>query len=525
MKCEKTHKPGFVSLVGAGPGDIGLFTLRGVERLKSADVVVYDYLANEKLLNYCKPDCHCIYVGKKAAAHTLSQESINTLMVGYSQEGKTVVRLKGGDPFIFGRGGEEALHLLREGVAFEVVPGITAGIAGPAYAGIPLTHRALSSSVSFITGHESAEKSHSSIDWHGIARGSETLVFYMGVKNLPTIMDKLKTHGRSGDTPVAIIQWGTQNFQKTITGTVGSLSDVAQTHGIKPPAVVVVGEVVQLREKIRWFDKKPITGKRIVVTRSRTQASELSRALHEKGAVVEEFPTIDISPVDDLSRLDTSLQELHRYSWIIFTSVNGVELFFRRLFDGKTTEAGNAERDSRALAGVKIAVIGSATAEAVRKYGVVPDLVPRQFTSVGIIEAFDTYNIAITGQSILLPGSEIAGDYLPEKLKEMGADVESVPVYRNRKPDYSAEQVKALMRPLPHLVTFTSSSTVTHFVEIINGAGMADLLYRIRGASIGPVTSDTAKELGIPVAVEAGMHTIEGLVHSIEEFIKKEGAV
>jgi len=520
MKLQGKDKEGFVSLIGAGPGDQELFTLRGVKRLQEADVVIYDYLANEELLRYCKPECKRIYVGKKAGTHTFAQEDINELIAAHGREGKAVVRLKGGDPFLFGRGGEEVLYLAEAGIAFEVVPGITAGIAGPAYAGIPVTHRELSSSVAFITGHESSEKAESTIDWQGIAGGADTLVFYMGVKNLPTIMQKLKKYGKSGGTPVGVVRWGTYNVQTTITGTIDTITEEADRSGLKPPALIIVGEVVNLREKMRWFDARPLTGKRIVVTRSRTQASKLTAALQEKGADVIEFPTIEITPMEDYSGLDRALKELETYSWIIFTSVNGVRFFFERLI--KVDMTGQRVRDVRRLGGIKLGVIGSATAEAVRGYGLVPDLVPSTFTSVGTIEAFKEHRIELAGQNILLPGSEISGAYIPENLREMGANVDVVPVYQNKKPQYTENNVESLFSSSPNLVTFTSSSTVKNLVEIFAGMGKRELVHSIRGASIGPMTSDAARELGVPVVLEAETHTIEGLVRAVEGYLTNE---
>lgn len=518
MKSDNTGKAGFVSLVGAGPGDPGLFSLKGARRLEQADIVIYDYLANLKLLSYCRSGCERIYVGKKAGAHTLSQEEINRLILRHAEEGKRVVRLKGGDPFVFGRGGEEALYLAEAGIPFDVVPGVTAGIAAAAYAGIPVTHRELASSLAFVTGHESADKGEPSIDWKKTAGGADTLVFYMGVKNLTFITEQLQKYGRSGDTPAAIVRWGTFNSQKTVTGTVATIAAEAAAQNIKPPALIVVGPVVALRDSLRWFDNRPLSGKRIVVTRSRTQASKLSEVLEEKGAEVAEFPTIDILPLKDQSGLDSALGRIRSYSWIIFTSVNGVDLFFRRLHE-LGSSAGN---DARALAGIRFAVIGGATAETLRGYGVRPDLMPESFTSEGTVEAFQKEKIGLTGAKVLMPGSDISRDYIPVHLREMGADVEPVPVYRNVRPSYTPEEIEELFHPAPFLVTFTSSSTVANFVEIIEGQGRPDLLKTVRGVSIGPVTSGTAAELGVPIAAEAEIHTIDGLVAAVEKLVREK---
>ena len=507
-------KKGKVFLIGAGPGDEGLFTLKGVECLRRADVVIFDYLANEQLLDYCPEKCERIYVGKKAGSHTLTQDGINTLMVELAGKGRIVARLKGGDPFIFGRGGEEALELARNGIDFEIVPGITAATAVAAYAGIPLTHRRLSSSVALITGHQASDKTESSVDWQKVSHGADTLVIYMGVNNLASIVSELQRGGKPGTTPVALIRWGTTSTQQTLTGTLENILEVVEGNDFKPPGLIIVGEVVSLREEIQWFENRPLLGKRIIVTRSRKQASILSHTLKELGAGVVEFPTIDIRPKADLSGLDRVFKDLGSFDWIVFTSTNGVQIFFERLFD--------AGYDSRALSGIRIAVIGSETGAAVGSYGISPDLVPESFTSEAVVGAFKALKADYTGERILLPGSEIAREHIPKELSAMGAEVLCIPIYTNSRPDYSGDYLDEVFGETHDLVTFTSSSTVSNLVDILIHGGREKYIKKLRGASIGPVTSGTAAELEVPILVEANQHTIAGLSESILNFFKRE---
>ena len=358
---------GKVYLVGAGPGDPGLLTLRGREVLERAEVVIYDYLANEEFLKYAPPRSEKIYVGKKGGDHTLSQQGINELLVEKGRE-KVVVRLKGGDPFVFGRGGEEAQVLVAEDIPFEVVPGVTAAISVPAYAGIPLSHRDITAGMAFVTGHERRDAGTSKIAWDKIATGIGTLVFFMGVKNLPEICTNLVRHGRSSDTPVAVIRWGTTPAQQTVTGTLGDIVEKVREAGLKPPAITVVGEVVRLREELNWFESRPLFGKRIIVTRAREQASDFKAALSDLGADCIEFPTIEIAPPPSWEPLDTAVRNLSTYDWAIFTSVNGVKFFLERLKACRL--------DVRELKGVRLAAIGPRTAEALEDTGLTPDLVP-----------------------------------------------------------------------------------------------------------------------------------------------------
>ena len=362
---------GMVYLVGAGPGDYKLISVKAMEYIKEADTIVYDRLADDRLLAYARPDAEMVYVGKASSAHTMQQEDINQLLVDKAKEGKIVVRLKGGDPFVFGRGGEEALKLVENGLPFEIVPGITSAVAVPAYAGIPVTHRGVATSFAVITGHEDPAKEQSAMRWDKLATAVDTLVFLMGVENLPHITDKLIEHGRPAATPAAVIRWGTKPEQRVLVTTVGQAARVVAEQGIKPPAIFIVGDVVNLRSQLAWFDKKPLFGKTVLVTRAREQASVLTAKLEALGAQCIEAPAISIIPPPDYAGLDAAIEGLGGFDWLILTSVNGVDHFFARL-----TKAG---RDTRSLAGVKIAAIGIQTAERLRGYGVTADIVPAEF--------------------------------------------------------------------------------------------------------------------------------------------------
>ncbi len=513
INMKNNQNSGMVYLIGAGPGDAGLITLKGVECIKKADVVVYDYLVNEELLKYCREGCEKIYVGKKAKDHTLSQPEINSLLREKAKNGGIVARLKGGDPFVFGRGGEEALDLAAQDIKFEVVPGVTAAVAALAYAGIPITHRCIASTATLITGHEDPSNGTSDINWEMISKGVGTLVFYMGVNNLERIVSNLNKHGRPGETPAALIRLGTLNRQETLTGTLNNIVKRARERNFKPPALIVAGEVINLREKLRWFDKRPLFGKKIIITRSRKQASTLSKSLRELGAVVIEFPTIAIQPVEDFSELDKTIGEIDTFSWVVFTSVNGVDMFFDRL--------SGLWRDSRALNSVRIAVIGKGTADALWRFGLKPDLTPETFTSEGTVEAFKAIKEDYTSERVLLPSSEIARDYIPRELAKMGAEVVTVPVYLNLVPGYSEETISDAFKDDPDLVTFSSSSTVSNLVGILRKHNKDHFIARIKGASIGPVTTKTAENAGISIVVDAAEHTIPGLVYSILEYFKK----
>jgi uroporphyrinogen III methyltransferase/synthase len=497
---------GKVYLVGAGPGDPDLITVKGAACLKEADVVIYDFLAAPKLLRYMRPDAEAIYVGKKGGDHTLPQDKINDLIVAKAKAGHTVVRLKGGDPFIFGRGGEEAEELVAAGVAFEVVPGVTSAIAAPAYAGIPLTHRRYNTSVAFITGHEDPTKEISTINWSKLATAVGTLVFLMGVKNLPVITEKLMAAGRDPKTPVALVRWGTTPQQVTVTGTLETIVAAVQAADLKPPAIIVVGEVIQVRETLNWFEKRPLLGKTVVVTRARAQASDLVDRLSSLGADCLECPTIKVVPPEDWSALDVAIDKLHTYDWLVFTSVNGVSFFFERLYD--------KGKDVRALKDVRTAAIGPATAKRLAEFGLKSDIVPETYQAESIIEAFDKEPMA--GKRVLLPRAQEARPVLPVELRKMDAVVDEIAVYRT---EQATDNVDVLITRLEEgaidVVTFTSSSTVSNFKALLPPERFKALMKGVTVASIGPITTDTAKELGFKVDITAEAFTIPGLCEAI----------
>ena len=488
-----------VYLIGAGAGDVGLLTIKAVEILKKAEVVIYDRLADEKILNYA-PEAKKIYVGKSSGQHTFTQEKINKILVEEGKNKKVVVRLKGGDPFVFGRGGEECLYLRENGVEFEIISGVTSAISVPAYAGIPVTHRGIATSFAVVTGHEDPTKAESTINWKNLSTGVDTLIFLMGIANLAKITEKLIENGRDKDTPAAIIENGTKFSQKVLVTTLENAADEILEKNIKPPAIFIVGEVVKLREKINWFEKKVLFGKKILNTRARLQASKLTKKLEELGAEVIEFPTIKITnPTDNYKKMDFAIKNLQKYDWIIFTSTNGVEKFFERL---------NAfNLDSRAI-NAKIAVIGSATAEKLKNFGIIADLVPKEFFAESLIESFKN----ISAKEILIVRAEKARDILPEELKKFGAEVEVVPAYKTISAVENVENVKNLLNEGKiDFITFTSSSTVENFVQAVG----AENLKKVKKAAIGPITAQTLKNFGIDADIIAKKFTIEGLVDEI----------
>ncbi len=503
---HSNNKNGKVFLVGAGPGDPGLITVKGADCIARADVVVYDYLASPTLLAHANPDAEMIYVGKKGGDHTLPQDGINALIVEKAKQGNMVARLKGGDPFIFGRGGEEAEVLIAAGIPFEVVPGVTAAIGASAYAGIPLTHRDYTSDVAFVTGHEDPTKAESSVDWHALATGIGTLVFFMGVKNLPAIAANLVANGRSADTPAAVIRWGTTPKQKTVTATLGTIVDEARAAGIKAPAIIIVGGVVNLRKTMQWFEKRPLMGRRIVVTRAREQASDLVQRLAEYGAECIQFPTIQVVPPPDWTELDRAIMTLEQYSWIVFTSVNGVDFFFRRLFENGL--------DVRALGHIKTAAIGPSTADRLRTWGLKSDIIPESYRAESVVEAFA--DKPVKGSRILLPRAMEARSVLPEELARMGALVDEVTAYETRQAENRATDLIArLTERTIDMVTFTSSSTVKNFHRLLPPDQVDRLMDGVCIASIGPITSQTARDLGLSVTIEADTYTIPGLIQAI----------
>jgi uroporphyrinogen III methyltransferase/synthase len=499
---------GIVYLIGAGPGDPGLLTLKGQACIARADVVVYDYLAAPALLAHAAPTAQRIYVGKQGGDHTLSQEAINRLIVDHARAGKTVARLKGGDPFIFGRGGEEAEELVAAGVAFEVVPGVTSAVAAAAYAGIPLTHRDHTATLAFVTGHEDPAKEASNIDWKALATGIGTLVFFMGVKNLPRIVERLLAHGMPPERPVALIRWGTTTRQQTVTGTLATIVERVRAAGLKAPAITVVGEVVRLRERLQWFEKRPLLGRTVVVTRAREQASELVERLGDLGAETLECPTIRVTPPESWEALDAAIARLKDFRWVVFTSVNGVRFFFERL--------AHHGLDTRALGHLRTAVIGPATATALATHGLRSDLVPESYRAEAVVEAFR--GEALAGESVLLPRAAEARDVLPAELRRMGARVDDIAAYRTVvAAEEAAELIRRLERGEVDLVTFTSSSTVKNFKGLLPPERVDGLMQGVQVASIGPITTETAENLGFRVDVSAGTFTIPGLVQAIQD--------
>ncbi len=496
-----------VYLVGAGPGDPGLITVKGLECIKKADVIVYDRLASPRLLSYAKPDVELIFVGKSPDRHVMRQEEINQVLVDKAKDNKVVTRLKGGDPCVFGRGGEEAEVLFGEGIPFEFVPGITSAISVPQYAGIPVTHREFTASFAVITGNEDPNKDESTIDWSKIATAHGTLVFLMGMGNLSKIVAKLMENGRAAITPIALIRWGTRPEQETLTGTLETIVEKAQAADFKNPAIIIVGEVVTLRDKLKWFENKPLFGKRILVTRSRNQASDFSKKIEELGGEPFEFPTIEIKEPDYL-QLDMAMQKIRAYNWIIFTSVNGVEYFFKRM--------GELKIDIRALANASICAVGPKTQELLEAKGLVVQYIPGEYKAEAILEVLK--DKVKPGDKVLLPRADIARKVLPQTLREMGAEVDDVVTYITSKSNSQAQLLRQLLEDgAIHVVTFTSSSTVKNMVEMLNleKEELAKLLKNVLVVSIGPITSATAEELGIRVDVQAKEYTIDGLVSAI----------
>ncbi len=497
-----------IYLVGSGPGDTGLFTVKGVRCLEEADAVVYDRLAPEALLKHTRPEAERIYVGKRPGNPTMSQEEINGLLVELGRAGKTVVRLKGGDPYIFGRGGEEALALIEASLPFEVVPGVTSGVAAPAYAGIPVTHRNVSTSVAFVTGHEDPTKGRSDVDWARIANGADTLVLYMGVGRLKEISTELVAAGRSPETPVACVRWGTIPEQRTVTGTLEDIAGRVEEAGLKPPAITVVGDVVALREAgLDWYERRPLFGRRVVVTRARAQAGELSVELERLGAEVYEFPTIEIRAPEDFGPLDAAIRELDSFGWIVFTSVNGAESFFERLR--------HHGLDLRAVPRrAKIAAIGPATAEKIEEVGLRVDIVPEEYRAESLIEALEDDPLA--GERVLIPRAKVAREILPEKLREAGAEVVVPPAYESVPSSEGKDELTGRLEVGEiDCVTFTASSTVENFVGALGAEEAVRLLAGARVACIGPVTAETARKHGLRVDAEAEEYTIPGLVAAV----------
>lgn len=498
-----------VYLIGAGPGDPGLFTLKGKAALHEADVVIYDALANDDLLTHARPEAERIYVGKVAGDHALSQCQINALIIAKAKEGKIVARLKGGDPYIFGRGGEEAEELLEAKVPFEEIPGISSTIAGPAYAGIPLTHRSFASSVTLITGHEDPTKPGSLHNWEALARSASTLVFVMGMKNLPEISKNLIAAGLHRSTLAALVHRATTARHRSLVATLADLPARAVAEGFENPSVIVVGGVVSLHDKLNWFEQKPLLGKGIVVTRAREQASSLAALLADLGADVLQFPTIDIHPLDNYGPVDASIATLSTWHWLVFTSVNGVKHFWRRL--------AHAHLDTRALHGLKVAAIGPATANALRDRGVAPDFIPTAYVAEGVVQGMLALGMA--GQRILLPRAREARDVLPHELRKAGAQVDVLPVYETRPAESRKDEVmERLAERRIHCVTFGSSSTVDNFLSLVSAETLR-AHPEVKLAAIGPITAQTLEKHGLPCHIQPNEYTIPALVDALREHL------
>ncbi len=494
-------------MVGAGPGDPGLLTLRAAAVLGNADVLLYDALASDPIVAFAPPKCERIFVGKRGGDHAMPQEEIEALMIAFAREGKRVVRLKGGDPFVFGRGGEEAQALHAAGIPFEIVPGISSALAAPAYAGIPATHRDFNPVLTIATGHEDPTKAESTIDWAELAGPHRTLVLLMAMSNLAAICERLIARGRAPETPVAVIQDGTRPTQRTVTGTLASIADAAQRAGMNAPAIVVIGDVVTLREELRWYDRTPLFGKRVLITRPAQQAHEFARALHARGVEPILASTIAIVPPDAPLLAHRAIDELASYTWIVFTSQNGVDAFFDRL-DGLGA-------DARYLGAVKVAAIGSRTAERLRERGVRADLVPEAFVSEEIARAL--IEATREGDRLLIYRAQEARDVLPRMLEEADRKPHVVAAYKTIV-DVDPQFAQKVARS--DVLTFTSASTVRGYVELLGGAQAArDAARNKLIACIGPVTAEAAEEYGLHVDVVAGVFTTEGLLDALEAHV------
>lgn len=494
---------GICYLVGAGPGDPGLLTLRGRDCLAKADVVIYDYLSNPALLLHAPAQAERIYVGKKAGAHTLSQEGINALLVEKTAAGHVVVRLKGGDPFIFGRGGEEAEALVAAGLPFEIVPGISSAIAGPAYAGIPVTHRSDNTMLTIFTGHEDPTKAESRLDYDAIARAPGTKVMLMGVERIDAITASLLTAGMPASTPVALVRWATTGRQQTLEGTLENIAARVAENGFKAPAVAVFGDIVGRRRALNWFESRPLFGRRIAVTRTRQQAGALVDRLRELGADAYELPTIRIEPSPRKREFYQLVSDAHEYDWLVFTSPNGVDAFFEVFY--------TLFKDARSIGGVRIAAIGPATAERVRSFRFEVDLQPEKYVAEEIVKAFQR-ETTVENLKILLARAEGAREVLATELTRLGAIVDEAIAYRTvAETEDVAGGIARFRAEGADLITFTSSSTAENFAAL-----QLPLPENLEIASIGPITSRTVRSLGLDVDVEAETHDIPGLVAAIE---------
>ncbi len=502
-KKAKTKSPGICYLVGSGPGDLGLLTLRARECVEFADVIVYDLLSNPEMLAWAKPEAELIYVGKRSRVHAMLQDDINELLVEKSLAGNRVVRLKGGDPMLFGRGGEEAGALIDAGISFEVVPGVSSAIAGPAYAGIPVTHRACSTQLTIFTGHECPAKSASSIDYAQLAHAPGTRVMLMGVKRIREVSDELLKAEMDPATPVAMVRWATTGRQRTLTGTVSDIADIVEKADFKAPAVAVFGEVVRFREKLSWFESRPLFGRRIVVTRARNREDSLGRGLRNLGADVLSMPLIRTEPPEELEEFAELVVYAHSYDWLVFTSPNGVDAFFQMFF--------KLYDDARSMGGTRIAAVGEGTAKRIRSHHLAVDLVPEDSVAESLVRSLVKETGSVEHLKILWVRPEVARDVIASELTEMGAIVDEAIAYRTV--EETGDVTHGRRRFLGEgadVLTFTSPSTVKSFVE--QGLPMPD---EMLVACIGPVTSQAVRDHGFEVAIEATQHDVDGLIEAI----------
>lgn len=502
-----TDKQGYVYLIGAGPGDPGLMTIKGLDCLQRADVVIYDYLANPVFLEQASQAEH-IYVGKRKGLHHYPQEKINQLLLEKAKEGKVVARLKGGDPFVFGRGGEEAMVLAKAGITFEIVPGVTAAVAAAAYAGIPMTHRDCTTTLGFVTGHEDPAKKLSSLDWDKLSTAVGTLVFYMGIANLENICNQLIAHGRAPETPVAVVRWATTPRQESLTGTLADIAETVRREEFKPPALIFVGEVVSYRESLRWFDNRPLFGKRILVTRAAAQAFEFGQQLQAAGAEPIYCPMIEIVPPESFAALDRSIDRLDETDFLILTSANAVEAFFGRLDD--------LDLDARALANVSLVAVGPKTAEALTNFGLKPDMIPADYRAEGVIEML---RASVAGKRVLYPRAELAREVIPQQLADAGATVDDPVAYRSIIPETSGEALRGAFEAGVDLITFSASSMVNNLVALLDTEDLK-MDRQVPVASIGPLTSETARAAGLNVVIEPKESTLDAMLTAMINYYK-----
>lgn len=506
---------GMAYIVGAGPGDPELISLKGRDAIAKAEVILYDYLSPKELLSHAPDSCEIIYVGKKAGKHTMPQEEINELLCEKAKH-KVVVRLKGGDPFVFGRGAEEMLALKESKIPYEVIPGITASVAAPAYAGIPVTHRDLTQTFTLVTGHEAPGKDEEGVPWEALGKLGGTIAFYMGVKNIRANLDKLIKGGLDKNTPVAFIRWGTTPQQRVFTGTASDIESRIPEDLRKPPAMILVGAVASMRDKLKWFEDKPLFGRTVLVTRSRKQASSAVKSLRSLGASCIELPTIRIEPPHSFEGLDKSVNDISGFDWIVFTSVNGVDNFISRLL--------NAGLDSRALFGKKIGSIGPATTARLKEHGLVADFQPAKYESAAIVKELKE-KFKLKGKKILLPRADIAPPALAESLSDLGADVHNVTAYRTLKIEDKREDIRRMIEEGIDCMMFSSSSTVQNFFDWYGSDEFKKLKKKPVIASIGPITTATIEENGFKPEIISRQATIPSMIEGIASYFLKGGKV